>query len=181
MTLNKREKMLVGVTISVVVIGGHYLLVSPLSKRWDDLNNRLRTKTQELELQKATLERQPQWKKDYDELRAKVGAQTSDQFRQTSDVIKKIQEVAGNTGIMISNIRPLSTAEKGVYRELPVQCAFEANTDSLVKFLHGLQTSSGFMSVEELRVSGKPDNPSVLRCDIQVRALAGKSAEGSGT
>ena len=177
MALNKREKILVAATISVIVIGGHYLLMSPLTKRWDEVNGKLKSQAQLLDGMKATLAREPEWRKDYEDLKAKVGGETTQQFQQTSDVLKKIQELSGSTGIAISNLRPLSTAEKDLYRELPVQCTFEATIDSLVKFLHGLQTSSGFMSVEELKVSGKPDNPSILRCDIQVRALAGKSSE----
>jgi Tfp pilus assembly protein PilO len=177
MALNRREKTLVTVTVSVVVIGGHYLLATPLSKRWETLNGKLKSQAQLLDGMKSTLAREAEWKKEYDDLRAKVGAETTEQFNQTSDVLKKIQEVGATTGIIISNLRPMSEVDKGVYRELPVQCTFEATIDSLVHFLHGLQTSSGFMSVEELKVSGRPDNPSILRCDIQVRALSGHSKE----
>ena len=71
----------------------------------------------------------------------------------------------------------MPAVEKDVYRELPVQCTFEATIDSLVKFLHGIQSGAGFMSVEQLQVAGRPDNPSILRCDIHVRALASKTGE----
>ncbi len=30
------------------------------------------------------------------------------------------------------------------------------------------------MSVEQLTLSPRPENPGILRCEIQVRALAGK-------
>jgi hypothetical protein len=30
------------------------------------------------------------------------------------------------------------------------------------------------MSIEQLQVSPRPENPGILRCDIQVRALATK-------
>jgi Tfp pilus assembly protein PilO len=181
MALSHREKMLVTVTIAVVVIGGHYLLVAPLNRRWAAVNGKLKTQAQLLEAMKATLAHQPGWQKEYDDLKAKVGAETTGQFSQTSDVLKKIQDVGNSTGIQISNLRPLITADKDMFRELPVQCTFEADITSLVKFLHELQSSSGFMSVEELKVSGKPDNPNILRCDIQVRALAGKSTGGTGS
>jgi hypothetical protein len=43
-----------------------------------------------------------------------------------------------------------------------------------VKFLYGVQTAAGFMTVETLAVASKADNSNILRCDIQVRALAAK-------
>jgi hypothetical protein len=40
-----------------------------------------------------------------------------------------------------------------------------------VKFLFALQTGAGFMSVEQLTLSPRPENPGILRCEIQVRAF----------
>ena len=99
------------------------------------------------------------------------------QFEMTSDVLKKISEIGQTTGVVIQSQRPMPAEEKDSYRVLPVQCTFEASTEALVKFLHGLQFEAGFMSVEQLQVAGRPDNPSILRCDIHVRALASKTGE----
>jgi len=68
----------------------------------------------------------------------------------------------------------MTEEDKGVYRVLPVQCTVEATTESLVKFLFALQTGAGFMSVEQLTLSPRPENPGILRCEIQVRALSVK-------
>jgi Tfp pilus assembly protein PilO len=174
MALKKREKLLLAVTVTVVVVGANYLLATPLSRKWTGLERQLKNHQETLAMIKATLQREPGWQEEYDQLRQRVG-QTTQQFQATSDVLKKIEEVGAATGIIISNRRPLPAVEKDVYRELPVQCTFEATIESLVKFLHGIQTGAGFMSVETLQISGKPDNPSILRCDIQIRALAGKS------
>ena len=178
MALKKREQLLLGVTVAVVVVGANYLLAAPLSRKWTGLEKQLKDRQETLAVIKATLLREPAWQAEYDQLRQRVG-QTTQQFQQTSDVLKKIEEVGAATGIIISNRRPMPAVEKDVYRELPVQCTFEATIDSLVKFLHGIQSGAGFMSVESLQISGKPDNPSILRCDIQIRALAGKSERKS--
>lgn len=174
MALNKRERTLLGLTITVVVVGANWLVLTPLTMRWRGMERKLKDRQETLAVIKATLVRAPEWQQDYDQLRQRVG-QTTQQFHQTSDVLKKIEEVGAATGILISSRRPLPAVEKDMYRELPVTCTFEATVEALVKFLHGIQTGSGFMSVESLQVSGKPDNPSILRCDIQIRALAGKS------
>ena len=174
MALNKRERVLLAATISLVALGGNYLLLSPLARRWESLNSGLRTQRRELDGMKATIQSAPDWRRDYDELRQSLGQRT-ERFEQISDVLKKIDGVGGNSGILMQSKQSLTPADKGVYREWPVKCTFEATIESLVKFLYGLQTSSGLISVEQLQVTARADNPTILRSDIQIKALAGKS------
>ena len=101
--------------------------------------------------------------------------QKSQTFQQASDVRDKLENVASTSGVLIKDRRFMQPVEKDTYRELTVQCNFESTIVTLVKFLYGLQTSSGFMSVEELQVTPQPDNPTVLRCSIRLQALTGKS------
>jgi Tfp pilus assembly protein PilO len=173
MKITKRERWLLGVTITVIVVGVNYFLVIPLLRSWRDTGDRLRTQERELALIRATIQREPQWRKQYDELRQSLGQRT-ESFQKVSDVEKKIVEVATSAGVQLTSRRSLQEEDKGVYRVLPEQCALEATTESLVRFLFALQTGSGFMSIEQLQVSPRPENPGILRCDIQVRALATK-------
>jgi Tfp pilus assembly protein PilO len=177
MALNKREQILLVSVIAILFIGGNWILLAPAVRDWHSINTQLKNKQREFQSMKGIVEKeQPKWKLEYEELSASL--QSRERFDQTSDVLKKIEEVAANVGISFSTRKPLPVVEKEVYRELPVQCTFEATVESLVKFLHSLQTSSGFMSVESLQVTPRADNPSILRGDIQVRALAGKSERG---
>jgi Tfp pilus assembly protein PilO len=174
MALNKRERTLLTITVSAVVLGANYLLVSPLAGKWKSFGGTLTTRRRELQAIKDTIQREPEWRQEYDHLRENVTQKTAG-FGATSDVLKKIDDVGGTAGILIQSKKPMQPVEREVYRELPVQCTFESSTESLVKFLFGLQTSSGFVSVEELRITPRADNPSILRCDIQIRALAAKA------
>jgi Tfp pilus assembly protein PilO len=173
MALKPRERNLLVGTIILVLAGLTYLLAAPLWRRWQSLDSQLLAQKKELEGMKAHVSRAPQWQQEYNKLRETLG-QGEQVFSQTSDVLRKIEEVGASAGILISSRRPMLPVDKGVYRELPVQCSFEATTEALVKFLYGLQTSSGFVNVEQLQIYPRPDNPNLLRCDIQIRALAGK-------
>jgi Tfp pilus assembly protein PilO len=177
--LNKRERMLLWTTITLLVGGVSYLLVSPLTKAWVSLRRDIVAQRSELRMIQTTSAHVPEWRQQYDALRGSLG-KTSVPYAATSDVLKKIEEVGAATGIVISNRRPLPVVEKDVYRELPVACTIEATTESLVKFLHVLQTGAGSMSVEQLQIAPRPDSSCILRCDIQIRALSGKLGE-SGT
>ena len=174
MKINKRERTLLVVTVILIFLGVNYFLLLPLARNWGGLGLRLKNERRELAAMKETIQRKPGWQAEYDKLKEGLG-QRSERFQQTSDVLKRIEEVGSSSGILITARRPMPVVEKDVYRELPVQCTFEATTESLTKFLFALQTGSGLMSVEQISVSPRPENPGILRCDIQVRALAGKS------
>jgi Tfp pilus assembly protein PilO len=173
MALNKRERLLLVGTIVVVVVVVNYLAITPLIARWQGLGRKLVSQRRELAAARDTIARRPEWQKQYEALGHSL--KQSESFAQTSEVLKKIEEVGGTSGILIQSRRPMRAEDKDVYRELPVQCTFESTAESLVKFLYGLQTASGFMRVESLNVTAKPDNTSILRSDIQIRALAAKS------
>jgi|YelNatPaOPRAMG01_1025707.scaffolds.fasta_scaffold05891_10 BMFP domain-containing protein YqiC len=174
MALNKRERNLLVATIAILVIGGGYFLLVPLVRAWQRVGADLRNQRRELAQIEATVERAPQWAVEYQELQQSLG-QRSEKFTTKLDVMKRIEEIAAATGVVISTRRELLEVDKGLYRELPVAFTLEATTESLVRFLYALQTGSGFMNVEQLQVTGRADNPTILRCDIQIRALAGKT------
>ncbi len=178
MKITKRERQLFAITITAVAIVLNYMIVIPLVRSWRDTGARLKTEQQQLTVIRATIQHGPQWRKQYDELRQSLGSRT-ESFQQSSDVLKKIEEVASSSGVQVTSRRPMSEEDKGVYRVLPVQCAVEATTASLVKFLFALQTGAGFVSVEQLQISPRPENPGILRCDVQVRALAAKQGRTS--
>jgi Tfp pilus assembly protein PilO len=173
MKVTKRERTLFGITVTVVAIVINYMLVIPLVRGWQDTGARLKSQQRQLAVMEATIQRGPEWGKQYNELRQSLGSRTEN-FQQITDVQKKIEEIRKSSGVQVTAITPMSPEDKGVYRVLPVRCAVEATTESLVKFLFALQTGAGFVSVEQLQISPRPENPGILRCDVQVRALAAK-------
>lgn len=173
MKITKRERGLLTITLTVIALGINYILVVPLLRTRGDTIARLKTQRDQLRLMQETIKRKPDWQKQYDELRQGLGKKT-EPFQLGSDVEKKIVEVATSSGVQLTSRRSMTVEDKGVYRVFPVQCGVEATTDSLVHFLFSLQTAAGFMSVEQLQVAPKPENPNILRCDILVRALTSK-------
>ncbi|MCG3149247.1 MAG: hypothetical protein PCFJNLEI_02707 [Verrucomicrobiae bacterium] len=174
MALNKRERNLLILTITIVVVGVNYFLISWIAGPWQERSNALKAKRRELAAMKSTIAREAQWQQDYENLRQNLNQ--SSQFETMSDVLKKIDELTATTAIVMQQKRPLRQETRDDYREWPVSCNFEATIESLVKFLFGLQTGAGFITVEQINVTAKPDNPSILRCDnVQIRALAAKA------
>lgn len=174
MALSKRERGLFLVTIAVVVVVAQYLAVTWFLPTWRSLSGRLFTVRQELAIYRDHIARRPQWQTEYDALRGQVGERIT-QIEEMTDVLKKIEEIGQLAGVVITQRTPLPENDRGSYRELPVQCRLEATTESLVRFLYALRSSAGFVNVEQLQVQPQPNNASVLRCDILIHSLSGKT------
>jgi len=164
---------LLTVTITAIALGVNYFLVIPLLRNWRSSGERLKLQQAQLTLMQNTINHEKQWQQQYDELKQSLGERAGS-FQASSDVSRKILEVAKSTGVQINSSRPMAEEDKGVYRVFPQQLAVEATTDSLVRFLFELQTAAGFVSVEQLQVTPRTENQGILRCDIQLRALAAK-------
>ncbi|NQU12472.1 type 4a pilus biogenesis protein PilO [bacterium] len=174
MNLNQRERLLLVSTVVVLLGLGNWLLLSPLVRSWRELGQQVQAQRELLARHQGKIDRMPTWQAEYDTLRSELGQQI-EQFDQTSQVLQKVEEVAEAAGVVIVSRRPKTPLERGVYRELPVDCRVEANTESLVRFLYALRTSSGFINVEQLQIAPQPSRPNVLRCDLVIHALSGKS------
>ena len=57
MALNKRERVLLVTTITLLAIGGNFFLVSPLAKNWTALKRGLTNQRRELAAMQATIQR----------------------------------------------------------------------------------------------------------------------------
>ena len=174
MALNKREQTLLWVTITIIVLAVNYFALTRLTKSWVEVSRRLQTRHAEMKAVRLTIGSMPDWRKRYNGLRAGLGERV-DRFQSQSDVMKGIEEIGSQSGIVISSRTPLPEVTKDFYREMPVKCNFDATTASAVKFLYSLQTAGGFMTVDQLTITARPDNNGVLRCEIKLRAWAGKT------
>jgi Tfp pilus assembly protein PilO len=174
MTVNPRERTLVVVVLLVIVSICTYALGDWLYRSLQSARHKTTMQHREIEGMRATIARQPEWQQQYDQLRQSLG-KSGEEFDQTSDVLKKIEEMSVLTGIDISARKPLPPNDRDLYREFPVECSFETSHESLVRFLVALRGSANLMSVQQLRVAPRLDKPAILRCEIQIRALAAKT------
>lgn len=177
MALNRRERTLLVATVTALLVAANYLLAGPLLRSWSRLSADLHTQRLTLDGYRTNIARTPELQAEYDKLRQQVGERIT-QFEEISDVLKRIEEVGGSSGAQITQRKPLPESDRGAYRELPVQCRMDATIESLVKFLFGLRTSGGFVQVEQLQIQPQANNPSVLRCDVLIHALAAKTKSG---
>lgn len=177
MTLNPREQMLVGAVAALVVLLATWAGGSALARRWQEQSRKIVSRQRELASMQAAIRNRPQWVARTEALRQ--GLRRQQRFEQMSDLLKQIEDIAKTAGVVISARRPMPPVEHGGYRELAVQCSFEAGIQSLVQFLFALQTETGLISVEQLQLAPRPDNITILRGEVQLRALTERGAKAA--
>lgn len=177
MTLNQREQILVGAVAGLALLFGTWAAGVALAGRWQEQTRKIASRQRELASMQAAIQSRPQWLARTEELRQ--GLRRQQRFEQMSDLLKQIEEIGKTAAVVISARRPMPPVEHGNYRELAVQCSFEASIQSLVQFLFSLQTETGLIHVEQLQLAPRPDNISILRGDIQLRALIDRSGKAS--
>src|ERR1039458_5806903 len=120
MKITKRERGILIITVTVIVLVVNYLLVIPLFRSRRDTIVKLQTQQAELTLMQETIKRIPDWQKQYDDLKQGLGQKT-EPFQVGSDVEKKIVEVATSSGVQLTSRRSMTVEDKGAYRVFPVQ------------------------------------------------------------
>ena len=175
MAVSKRERQLLVVIIIIAVVIVNLFLFSKLRGPWQQKNTEFITKQRELTTKQGIIAHMPEWRQSYEALGRNL--KQSERFETSTDVIKKVDEVATAAGILTQSKRTVKEEEHDVYHEWLVRYSFEATTEPLVKFLHGLQTASGFMTVDQLDVTTKAGSSGILRGEIQIRALAAKEGK----
>jgi hypothetical protein len=101
-----------------------------------------------------------------------------------------LTEAASAAGITLRSIQPLSVQRNGDLVHIPVEIAFEAQTDNLSRYIHALETGFPLVLIDELMVrrlgrnDAEPssvltrgDRAASLDVSIKLRVIAGPNLE----
>ena len=179
MKMNQREQILVGTIAGLVVLFGAWFAATSAWDYWRSLNGTLVTRRRELAGMQAAIMQSPEWRQKTEKLRAGMQSQQKNEPMTDGDLMKLVEELTKQTGVKINTQHSLKTVEHNLYRELALRCSFDATTPNLVHFLYAIQIKSGLITVEELQLTPRPDKPSVLRGDIQLRVLTDRGRKGA--
>jgi Tfp pilus assembly protein PilO len=169
MTLNRREQTLAAAVAGLVLLLVTYGVGAAMAAHGRETSRKITARQRELASVQAAIRSRPEWLAQTEHLRQ--GLRRQQHFEKEFDLLKQIEDTSKAAGVSISGRRELLPVDHGNYREMAVQCSFEAGIQSLVQFLFALQTETGLITVEQIQIAPRPDNVSILRGDIQVRAV----------
>ncbi|MDP3790737.1 MAG: hypothetical protein Q8R38_01685 [Candidatus Omnitrophota bacterium] len=162
--LNKREKTLAIVAVSVVSISIVYaLLIVPLFAKWIDLNNQIRSKVNMLESGFKMLANQKQLNEEYAKVSKYAKHMKSDE-QAVADTLAYIETLSRNDACLIVNIKPVGTTKADHYKEILIDISAEANMSQFSKFLYDIENPRDtLISVKRFALSPKSGQADILK------------------
>ncbi len=174
MKITKRERGILIITVTAIVLGINYFLVVPLLGSWKETGEQLKTKQRILDGMRATIQQKDGWSKEYD--CAQKRAWTTDRALQVRLRCREEDPADRNEFGRSGQCDPPTDGRR--QRRLSSDAgAVHRRGDHRVACEISFCAANGrrFMSVEQLTLAPRPENPSILRCEVQVRALSAKT------
>ncbi|HEY8241218.1 MAG TPA: GspMb/PilO family protein [Kiritimatiellia bacterium] len=152
MKLNRRELVLTGATLLVVVGGASVWLGEPLLKKWDDAaaaRTRLENEQREAE---HIIEQRAEWEGRLNGLRERMPKHLENE-QVTAGLLRTIKQTADANRINVSRLQPDEEKDLGDgLREVAIECTWDADLDGLVHFLFAVQVQGAILDIRQMTI-----------------------------
>jgi hypothetical protein len=159
MKLSRRELILAFSTGAVVLLGVSYLLGEPAIGRWRAAVERRQKLGDERKLAQRLIAQRGDWESRYQQQRADIPVHgVNDPV--SALLLKRVEQLASENGLTLSRVQPDKERNIGDLFELAIDCAWEGNLETLVRFLYAVQKQGAILDIRQLTVSpgqGAPD------------------------
>ena len=152
MKISSREMILGWATGLVVLIALSVWFCSPKVGVWREINEKRAAVSRRIEMAEHLVAQREQWNKRLQEIARKLSKYPADQD-VSADYLKILENVVKTNGVTLSQIRPQKEKKHNELYEWSVDCTWEADLGSLVRFLHALEQQEVTMDVDDLSVS----------------------------
>ncbi|MFC1708994.1 type 4a pilus biogenesis protein PilO [Candidatus Omnitrophota bacterium] len=168
MNIAQRQKGIAIITILVISLCVVYLLaIEPLYKKYAVLNQEIRSKqsrlAENLRLLKEKEAIQEEFKK-YNYLLKVKGSKEE----EMASVLAEIEGIGKNTGLYLNDIKPQRGRDLGFCQIMLVEVRFQANMQTLSKFIYELQNSVFLLKASKLQITSQRADSRLLEGVIQI-------------
>jgi hypothetical protein len=152
MKLTRRELVMAGATLAVVLGGLTVWVGEPLLKRWDDAAAaRQRLENDRKEAQHIIAQR-ADWELRLAALRAKIPQHGLNE-QVSADLMASVKQLAAANTVALPRMQPQQEKDLGDgLRELAIDCQWEADLSGLVHFLHAVQVQGATYDIRQITI-----------------------------
>lgn len=165
MKLSSRELALGGLTCMVILLGLSYWFGKPRVATWRELADNRKALERRIGISERVIEQKDEWEKRLDALRTRLSRHPADKDA-TADYLRILERVARENNVTLARRRARREERHGDLYELRIDCTWEADLDSLVRFLHGLEREQATMDVDDLTIAHVAGSDDRLRGDF---------------
>ena len=168
----KKEKKLLGITLSVIFMSFIYLfLLEPLYKQVTVLNQEINLKqarlTKNLELLKEKDMINEELKKYGHLFKAKGSAE-----EEMASLLAEIGRISKSAGIYLSDVKPQRSKDKGFFKIMLVEIRYQATLPILSKFIYEIQNSPFLLKASRLQITSQASDSKLLEGVIQISKIS---------
>ncbi|MBL7155677.1 MAG: type 4a pilus biogenesis protein PilO [Candidatus Omnitrophica bacterium] len=166
--LSKKEK--IGLSIACILVLTAIFdraVCVPIRNRMQKLNQEVSLSEKELARYLYNLEQEKTVTKEYGDYIQYVKEAGSDE-EETAKALGEIETLARKSGLCMVDIKPYAPKATGFYKEYIFEIEAETDMESLISFLHQLDSSPQLLCVEKLRLSLKETGGSAIKASIVI-------------
>ena len=162
--MSKREKRIALVTVIFVTVMVLYgLIVDPVIKQWQILNDEIMSKTAALKHDITMLGSRKSIEANYSKFSKYVKSDKSEE-ETIADVLTYLENLSRSDSCLILNIKPIGTKDFGAYKELIVDLSADASVNQFMKFIYDIETSKNMiLKIRHLSLTSKSGQTGALR------------------
>lgn len=164
--MSLREKLLTLVFMIVI----HFLWIGSWLDRLSDWNDQRKFAASELEFQKMTLERGPEFSKGLKRALERVDPSKTFAAAKLSEQIDSLVRTAGLSGQ--ADINSVRTREGEIFNDHNLRVSFKRITiEQLIKFNGLLKQDSPYINIQNVRIAANRRNPEQLDARFEINSF----------
>lgn len=155
MKLTPRELALAWLTGATVILGGTYLVLQPHYEQLKALSRNIAALEQRKTEAELTLSRRGDLENRLQAIRSQLPSHVPGQD-VTAEYLRTLERLAQQNGLTLLRREAEPERQTGDIYEVSINCNWEGDLDSLVRFLYALQSQGAMLDVRQLTISPIP-------------------------
>jgi hypothetical protein len=167
--MNKRERTIAIVAISFVLGAILYsLIIDPVFRAWQVLNDNMAAKTVMLKKDLAMLSSRKSLETNYAKFSKYVISGKSEE-ETVSEALAYLENLSRTDSCTLLNIKPIGTKDYGAYKELMIELSSEGSISQFSKFLYDIEnTKNMILKVRHFVITSKAGQEGALKGSLLI-------------
>lgn len=171
-SISKREKTFFTIALSIISLGILYaFVIEPLYKAYSRLNQEINIKQVKLGKNLKLIKEKDIVTEEFKKYSQQLKTKGSDE-EEMAVVLSEIEKIGKATGVYLSDVKPQKIKDMDFYKIMLVEIKFQADMQTLSKFIYELGNSVLLLKVSRLQVNSKGGDSSLVEGAIEVSKIS---------
>ena len=169
--LSKRERLVFyGAVLFCSLALFDNMLVKPLIDKFRMYNQDIAAKEAEIKRSLKILAQKDRIEKEMKKYEKLLVGMATEEQGMTS-LLKEVEGMANRSSVYLIDIKPSGIKELGIAKKFQVNINYEAQMEQVVEFMHGIESSTKFLTIESFQIGPKSKDSSIARCNMIISKL----------